>query len=155
FAFSKLQYKPGGVGSDIVKAKAAKKPEAEIEVLKKKLDEAIAASLESRKTFQGPYYIFDPKFDVADRPRIWLGKADWEGPIVEWPPKGRKSLFFAGEERNDDSYLREIFVRFLPLAYRRTVTPAELDRVVNWTLKTKADRGLSFTQAVREGVKNV
>ncbi len=108
-----------------------------------------------RKTFAGPYYVFDPKLDIADRPRIWLGQAEWEGPIVEWPPKGTKSLFFAGDERDDDSYLREIFARFLPLAYRRAVTPAELDRIVNWTLKAKADRGLSFTQAVREGVKNV
>ncbi len=60
---------------------------------------------------------------------------EWEGPIVEWPPKGRKTLFFAGEERDDDAYLREIFAKFLPLAYRRPVTPEELDRVVNWTLQ--------------------
>ena len=62
------------------------------------------------------------KLDIANRPRLWLGKVEWEGPIVEWPPKGRKSLFFAGEEREDDGYLREIFARFLPLAYRRPVT---------------------------------
>ena len=74
----------------------------------------MAAALESRKTFAGPYYVFDPKLDIADRPRLWLGQVEWEGPIVEWPPKGRKSLFFAGEAREDDGYIREIFAKFLP-----------------------------------------
>lgn len=153
--YSDVQHKPDRIGSQIVRAKGEKKPAAEIEGLKKQLEEAIATALENRKTFAGPYFIYDPKLDIADRPRLWLGQAEWEGPIVDWPPKARKSLFFAGEDREDDGYLREIFAKFLPLAYRRPVTSEELDRVVNWTVKTKADRGLSFTRAVREGVKNV
>lgn len=71
------------------------------------------------------------------------------------PSKGRKDLFFAGEQREDDAYAREIFAKFLPLAYRRPVMADELDRMVNWTLKTKTERGLTFVNAVREGVKNV
>ncbi len=153
--YSDVQYKPGRIGQQLVRAKSEKRPEAEIEALKKQQEEAFAVALENRKTFAGPYYIFDPKLDLADRPRLWLGEADWEGPIVEWPPKGRKDLLFAGETRDDDAYVREVFAKFLPLAYRRSVTGEELDRVVKWTLKTKADRGLSFTKAVREGVKNV
>jgi hypothetical protein len=154
-AFSETQYLPGHIGTEIVRAKAAKKSEAEIDALKKKLDAAIAAALKARQTFAGPYYIYDPKLNIADRPRIWLGEAQWEGPLVDWPPKGRKEIFFAGEEREDDAYLREIFARFLPLAYRRSVTSEELSRVVNWTLKVKADQGMSFAVAVREGVKNI
>jgi mono/diheme cytochrome c family protein len=154
-AFHDVQYKPNGIGNDIIRAKSEKKPAEEIAALQKKLEEAFAAALENRRTFEGPYYIWDPKLDIADRPRIWLGQAEWEGPLVDWPPKGRKALFFAGEEREDDAYLREIFAKFLPLAYRRKATAEELDRVVNWTLKTKAEGGLSFANAVREGVKNV
>jgi len=154
-AYWDVQWKQVIVGGDIARAKSEKKPAEEIERLKKLLEETIAKATENRKTFDGPYWIWNPKLDIAKRPRLWIGKMEWEGPIVEWPPKGRTALFFAGEERDDDTYLREIFARFLPLAYRRTVAPEELDRVVTWTLKTKADRSLSFTQAVREGVKNV
>ena len=150
-----VQYKPDRIGQEIVRAKREKKSAEEIAALQKKLEAAFAEALESRKTFQGPYYIYDPKLDIADRPRIWLGAAEWEGPLVEWPPQGRKALFFAGDQREDDGYVREIFAKFLPLAYRRNVTPEELDRVVNWTLKTKTERSLALAAAVREGVKNV
>ena len=150
-----VQRKPEIVGNEIIKAKTAKKPEAELELLKKKQADAIAVALENRKTFQGPYYIYDPKLIIADRPRIWLGTAEWEGPIVEWPPKGRQALFFADEKREDDAYLREIFAKFLPRAYRRPATSQELDHIVNWTLKAKTERGLTFQKAVREGLKNV
>ena len=154
-AYWDVQWKQVTVGGDIARAKSEKKPAEEIERLKKKLEETIAKATENRQTFEGPYWVYNPKLDIAKRPRLWLGKMEWEGPIVDWPPKGRTSLFFAGEDRADDGYMREIFAKFLPLAFRRLVTSAELDRVVNWTLKTKADRGLSFTKAVREGVKNV
>jgi hypothetical protein len=150
-----VQWKQVIVGGDIARAKAEKKSPEEIEAKKKLLEETIAKATENRKTFEGPYWVWNPKLNIAKRPRLWIGAQEWEGPIVEWPPKGRKALFFAGEEREDDAYLREIFTRLLPMAYRRKVTPEELERVVNWTLKAKADRGLSFAKAVREGVKNV
>lgn len=153
--YGDVQYKPGRIGGQLIRAKAEKRPAAEIDALKKQLEEAFAAALENRKTFAGPYYIYDPKIDIADRPRLWVGLAEWEGPLVDWPPKGRKDLLFAGEDREDDAYVREVFAKFLPKAYRRAATSAELDRVVAWTLKTKADRGLTFTQAMREGLKNV
>jgi hypothetical protein len=154
-AYREPQWKQVIVGGEIARAKSEKKAEEEIERLKKKLEETIAAATEGRKTFQGPLWVYNPKLDIPNRPRLWLGKMEWEGPIVEWPPKSRKALFFAGEDREDDEYLREILAKLLPMAYRRTVSREELDRVVDWTLKTKADRGLSFTKAVREGIKNV
>ena len=150
-----MQWKQVTVGGDIARAKSDKKPAEEIEAKKKLLETTIAAATENRKTFEGPYWILNPKLNIAKRPRLWLGTMEFEGPIVEWPPQGRKSLLFDGEERDDDAYLREIFAKFLPLAYRRQVTPEELDRLVKWTLKTKSDRELSFTHAVREGVRNV
>jgi mono/diheme cytochrome c family protein len=150
-----VQWKQVLVGGDIARAKSEKKPTEEIEVKKKLLEETVAKATESRKTFEGPYWVWNPKLNIAKRPRLWIGTQEWEGPIVDWPPKGRKALFFAGEDRQDDDYLREIFTRFLPIAYRRPATSEELDRIVKWTLTTKADRNLSFANAVREGVKNV
>lgn len=154
-AYHDVQYKPNSIANDLIKAKTEKKPPEEIASLQKKQEEAFATALENRRTFEGPYYIFDPKRDIADRPRIWLGTAEWEGPLLEWPPTGRHVLFFEGEEREDDAYLRAIFAKFLPRAYRRKTTPEELDRIVRWTLATKAEASLSFTEAVRAGVKNV
>jgi mono/diheme cytochrome c family protein len=154
-AYWDVQWKQVIVGGEIARAKSEKKPPEDVEQLKKKLEVTISAATENRQTFEGPYWVYNPKLDIAKRPRLWLGKMEWEGPIVEWPPQGRKALLFAGEEREDDGYLREIFAKFLPLAYRRQVTPEELDRVVTWTLKTRADRNLTFVAAVREGVKNV
>ena len=150
-----VDWKPVILAGQLERLKQEKKPAEEVAATKTKLEEALAAAAENRKQFDGQYWVFDPKLDIAKRPRLWVGKMEWEGPVVEWPPEGRKTLLFAGEERNDDRYLREIFAKFLPLAYRRTATPEELDRIVNWTLKAKADRNLSFTKAVREGVKNV
>ena len=150
-----VQWKQVIVGGEIARAKSDKKSAEEIEAKKKLLEETIAKATESRKKFEGPYWIWNPKLNIAKRPRLWIGNMEWEGPIVDWPPKGRQTLFSDGEERNDDNYLREIFAKFLPRAYRRSVTKEELDHIVNWTLKTKADRNFTFAKAVREGVKNV
>ena len=47
--------------SEIVRAKSEKKPAEEIEALKKKLEEAIAAAMENRKTFAGPVLHLRPE----------------------------------------------------------------------------------------------
>jgi hypothetical protein len=154
-AYRDVQWKQVIIGGNIARAKSEKKPAEEMERLRKQQEAIIAAATESRKTFAGPLWVYNPKLDIAKRPRLWLGKMEWEGPLVDWPPQGRKTLFFDGEEREDDGYLREILARFLPKAYRRAVSKEEVDRVVNWTLKAKAERGLTFTKAVREGVKNI
>jgi hypothetical protein len=151
----KVQWHTVTTGGQLERAIKEKKPEEEIAKLRKQSEEAHAAARENRKTFKGPYYIFDPKLDIAKRPRLWLGAMEWEGPLVDWPPAGRKQLFPAGEERQDDAYVREIFAKFLPRAYRRPATPEELDRVVEWTLKTKNERGMTLPRAVREGIRNV
>ena len=78
---------------NLVAAFPEKSPE-EIEAKKKLLEETIAKATENRKTFEGPYWIWNPKLNITKRPRLWIGTQEWEGPIVEWPPKGRKALFF-------------------------------------------------------------
>ena len=153
--YQDVQWKPVTIAGEIERAIREKKPAEDIAAMKVKSEEALAKALVNRKTFDGPFWVYDPKLDIAKRPRLWVGELEFEGPIVEWPPKARKMLFFAGEEREDDGYLREIFARLLPIAYRRPASADELDHVVTWTLKTKTARSLTFVQAVREGVKNV
>ncbi|HEV7405219.1 MAG TPA: DUF1592 domain-containing protein, partial [Chthoniobacteraceae bacterium] len=155
-AYRDVQWKQVIVGGEIIRAKAEKKSEEELALLKKKLEVTVAAATESRKTFEGPDWIYNPKMDIAKRPRLWLGLMEWEGPLVDWPPEGRKTLLFDGDDREDqEGYLHEIFAKFLPKAYRREVTSQELDHVVKWTQSTMGARKLSLAQAVREGVKNV
>ena len=153
--FQKPTWNPVLAAGDLQNALEKKKPAEEIAALRKKSEAALAEALRVRKTFPGPYHVWEPGVDIAKRPRLWVGKIDWEGPLLDWPPKGRAGIFFAGEERQDDAYLREIFTQFLPRAYRRLATPDEVERVVSWTLKAKAERKLDFATAVREGIKNV
>lgn len=153
--YQDVQWKPVTIAGEIERAIREKKPAEFIAELKKKSEVALAAALENRKTFAGPLWVYDPKLDIAKRPRLWVGEMNWEGPIVEWPSKARQTLFFAGEGREDDGYLREIFARILPLAYRRPAAASEVERMVAWTLQAKAARTLTFNQAVREGVKNL
>lgn len=150
-----VQWKPVTIAGQIDRATREKKPAEEIALLKKQSENALAAALENRKTFAGPYYIWDPKLDIEKRPRLWIGLMEWEGPLVDWPPKGRQDLLFAGEERDEDAYLREIFAKFLPRAFRRPVTRDEINRVVAWALRTKSSPNYSLARAVQEGVKNV
>ena len=153
--YQEVQWKPVTIAGEIERAIREKKPAEFIAELKKKSEVALAAALENRKNFAGPLWVYDPKLDIAKRPRLWVGEMNWEGPIVEWPSKARQTLFFAGEGREDDAYLREIFARILPTAYRRPAAASEIERMVAWTLQIKAARALTFNQAVREGVKNL
>jgi hypothetical protein len=99
-AYWDVQWQPRIEASRIAVAIRNKKPAEEIAILQKQAEAAHLAALESRKTFPGPYWVFDPKLDIAKRPRLWLGQMEWEGPLVDWPPAGRKLLFPAGEERD-------------------------------------------------------
>jgi hypothetical protein len=153
--FEKVNWQPVIIAGELERANKEGKPPEVIAEIKKRSADALAAAMEIRKNFKGPYHVWDPKIDITKRPRLWVGKIEWEGPLVEWPPRGRAGIFFSGEDRTDDAYVREIFARFLPRAYRRHTTPDEVQRVVNWTLAAKTERNLDFTTAVREGIKNV
>jgi len=130
-------------------------PKEEVEAAKKRAEDA---ALRYHKAMQevDVAYVFNPEVDLAAIPRLWMEWLEIEGPVAEWPPRGRTELFFNGEDRTvDETYIREIFTRFLPRAYRRSVDAAEIDAVVTWVLKVQAANQLSGTDAVREGVKMV
>lgn len=84
---------------------------------------------------------------------------DWieiEGPIYEqWPPRSHKVLFFKDDTTPKDiKYIREIFTRLLPKAFRRPVEDAEVERVVALVAKELA-QGLDYEDAIRFGVTYV
>lgn len=105
-----------------------------------------------------PLYVYNPEINIQDIPRLWIEWWEVEGPIVEWPSRGRKRLFFDGDGEKraiDSQYIRDIFSRFLPRAYRRPVTPAEVDTIVSWVAKVQKENNLSGLEAVKAGVKAV
>jgi hypothetical protein len=127
----------------------------ERETVKKEYDEAAARYHQGAKELEVAY-VFNPEVNLDEIPRVWVEWLEVEGPIAAWPPRGGTELFFDGEARTiDGSYIREIFTRFLPRAYRRPVEPEELDAVVAWVLKAQAASHLSGHEAVREGLKMV
>ncbi|MCA9063232.1 MAG: DUF1592 domain-containing protein [Planctomycetaceae bacterium] len=96
----------------------------------------------------------DPdKLDVSRFPRVFLDYLEVEGPLYDqWPPKSHTMLLFRGDEAPEDpAYAREVFQRFLPLAWRRPVDDAELNPILK-IVETELENGQSFRAAIRIGV---
>jgi len=120
------------------------------------MDDKRARAVQANVDAKMPAFLYNPDYDLASIPRLWLESWEVEGPIVDWPPTGRTKLFFAGEERLiDEGYIGEIFARFLPRAYRRAVEPEEINDWVRWVLKAQKEYQLSGIDAVKEGVKAI
>ena len=127
-------------------------PQAEVAALKKE------RSVVEKKlnAWTGVANIHNPEMDLDKLPRLLLESIEIEGPIQkEWPPASHKALFFAGDERRDDAYVREIFARFLPRAYRRPVTNEEIDSVVAVVNSAQTTGKLAFHDAMRVGLQRV
>ena len=104
----------------------------------------------------GVAYIYNPALDIERLPRLKVESVEIEGPIQpEWPPASHKNLFFAGDKRSDEAYVREIWTRFLPRAYRRPVTAAEIDAIVAVVREAQAKSKLMFHDAMRVGLQRV
>lgn len=105
--------------------------------------------------WKGPVRHINPEYADEEPPIFFLDWMEFEGPIqAEWPPKSHQMLLFDGDERQDLSYAREIFARFLPRAYRREVTPQEIDNVMQLvTTHFKATN--DFHGSLRIGLQRV
>ncbi|MGE3805801.1 MAG: DUF1592 domain-containing protein, partial [Gemmataceae bacterium] len=131
---------------------AAKAPAAEIAALRKELD-VVEAQVAAWKK---PTQIYNPAHDIKRLPRALVDYIEIEGPLPkEWPPASHKQLFFAGTKRQDEAYIREVFARLLPRAYRRPVSPDEVNRIVNVVVTAQHKQKLSFREAMRLGVQTV
>jgi hypothetical protein len=136
----------------LLRKKPAASPE-EVAAAKKKSEEMSERYHRGMQDLEVAY-VFNPEVDLEAIPRLWIEWLEVEGPIATWPPRSRTELFFDGLDRAvDEPYIREIFTRFLPRAYRRPVEPREVEAVVAWVQKAQAANSLSGIDAVREGLK--
>ncbi|MCE9534680.1 MAG: DUF1592 domain-containing protein [Planctomycetes bacterium] len=133
-------------------AAAKRVPQAEMDELKKQRD-----VLEKEfNAWTGVANVYNPEMDVEKLPRLQIESIEVEGPIQkEWPPFSHKALFFAGDERKDLAYAREIFEKFLPRAYRRPVTKQEVESIVGVVDEAMKTSKLSFVDAMRTGLQRV
>jgi len=66
-------------------------------------------------------------------PRVVVESIEFEAPIADvWPPEHHTRILFPSPLRETDkaAYVREVISRFMTRAYRRPVTPEEVDRIV-------------------------
>jgi mono/diheme cytochrome c family protein len=133
-------------------AVARRVPQKELDELKKQRDE-----LEKElNAWEGPAYIYNPEMDLEKLPRLLIESIEITGPVQkEWPPVSHKSLLFAGDERSDSGYVREVFAKFLPRAYRRPVTAEEVEAIVAIVEDAQATSKLPFLEGMRVGLQRV
>ena len=73
-------------------------------------------------------------------PRLKIEWIEFESPYFEtWPPATHTNLLFAKGKLDEPAYAREVVRRFATRAYRRPVTPGELDRLMKYWTKARAD----------------
>lgn len=119
----------------------------------KELQSKLADARKRADEWKGPAMVINPKFKGRKPPRFYLDWVEIEGPIrEEWPPLSHRQLVFAGNTRNDAVYLKEIFERFLPRAYRRPVSADEISQVAGIATQ-RLNAGASFADAVRTGLQ--
>jgi hypothetical protein len=136
-----------GEMSDAVTRRAT---EAELLELKKQRD-ALEAQLNA---WSSPANIYNPAMEIEKLPRLLLESIEIEGPIQKtWPPESHQALFFEGDLRDDEAYIREMFARLLPQAYRRPATNEEVDAVVAIVQEARTASNKSLPEAVRVGLQ--
>lgn len=106
--------------------------------------------------WQGAAHIYNPEMDVEKLARLQIESIEIEGPIQkEWPPPSHKTLFFAGDKRQDAAYVEEIVARLLPRAYRRPVLKEEIAAIVTTVKDAQATGKQTFHEALRTGLQRV
>ena len=131
------------------RALETKQPPEKIAEALKKREEAKENLYRFAMSFRGPVNFLNPDVDAKDVQRLWYEYIEVEGPLVDWPTKASREIFFDGAEKGDLEYARRIFARFLPRAYRRPVQAEEVDALVE-RVKTMQDKHKkSFSDAVR------
>ncbi|MFT5468141.1 MAG: hypothetical protein ACI8UO_003249 [Verrucomicrobiales bacterium] len=89
-------------------------------------------------------------------PKMFLDWIEVEGPLYEsWPPRSHANLLFKGADAElDEDYVREIFARLLPRAFRRPVEESEIEKVVA-LVAAEMEHGAPFQEAVEFGLTYV
>jgi hypothetical protein len=129
-------------------------PEKIAEALRKR-NEAYEQLYHFALKFRGPVNYLNPEVDARDVQHLWYEYIEVEGPLTEWPTKAHGEIFFKGVTAGDEDYVRQIFARFLPQAYRRPVQADEVDALVRRVQTMQEKHGKSFPDAVRAAVASV
>jgi len=85
------------------------------------------------------------------RPLLMIDRLELEGPVHPvWPPESHSRILFDSpyKEKDEKAYAREVIGRFMTRAYRRPVTPAEIDSKLALFVKLRANKP-SFIQAIK------
>lgn len=88
--------------------------------------------------------------DTFARPELMIDWFEVEGPIYDnWPPTSHTRILFPSpqQQTNETAYAREVLSRFMQRAYRRPVTPDEIDAKL--ALMTANRAGKSFVEAIK------
>jgi mono/diheme cytochrome c family protein len=137
------------------RAKEMKQPPEKIAEAQKKRDEARDNLYRFALSFRGPVNFLNPEVDANDVQHLWYEYIEVEGPLAEWPTPATRELFGQRAESGDLDDARQIFARFLPRAYRRPVTAAEIEAQVRQVKTMQERHGKSFGDAVRATVVSV
>ncbi|MCW1885433.1 DUF1592 domain-containing protein [Luteolibacter flavescens] len=87
--------------------------------------------------------------DSFARPELLVDWLELEGPLVEsWPPASATQVLGSAETTDEDARARAVLARFLPLAYRRPVSDAEVASKLALFHKVRADKP-TFTAAIK------
>ncbi len=91
--------------------------------------------------------------DGRDMPRLVVRSVEFEGPYYDtWPPETHRRIFADSPLKNDPAaYAREVIRSFATRAYRRPLTPAELNPLVDvWkaSFAAKSD----FQQSIKDAL---
>jgi len=154
------------------RAKETNQPPEKIAEALKKREEAKENLYRFALDFRGPVNFLNPEVDAKDVQHLWYEYIEVEGPLVDWPTKASREIFFKGApspnplppggegrvrgaEAGDLDYARQIFTRFLPRAYRRPVQAEEVDALVRRVQTMQEKHRKSFPDAVRATVASV
>jgi len=152
---SKIENRRKSATGAVARLIAARAPQAEIDAAKAAVEEEIAAARAFAARPDAVQRIHNPKYDLREIPRIFVDWVEFEGPIEpEWPPRSYAALFPEGLKDDDDA-VRATFARLLPRAYRRPVTDAEIQHVVDVVRRGKAEFDMTPVEALRFGLQTV
>jgi hypothetical protein len=76
----------------------------------------------------------------AQPPRLKIEWIEFENPFFEtWPPAAHANILFEKDGLAEPAYAREVVRRFTTRAYRGPIAPSELERLMNYWTKARAN----------------
>lgn len=94
--------------------------------------------------------------DGRDMPRLAIKSVEFEGPYYEeWPPKSHRNIFVDFDRKDDPrAYARHIIRGFATRAYRRPVTPHELQTLLG-VFEKSFRNGAQFRESIKDTLQVV